>query len=63
MFVEFMHCRDCIYKFKIYKYKLAVDHYNGRKNVKRCIGCENLQRFYKDQVKKVVEAKIKECDN
>lgn len=50
IFVEFIHCKDCTKRFKNYFSVLAVEHYNNRKNVVRCIGCSNLQKFYRERV-------------
>ncbi len=61
IFVEFIHCKDCIYMFKIYRCETAVVHYNCRKNVMRCIGCESLQRFNKEIVKPYEKRKNKDC--
>ncbi len=60
MFVEFIKCKDCIYLFNILPVAEVENHYNIRKNVKRCIGCEKLEKYYQEKEKqKNKKAKIK----
>ncbi len=61
IFVQFIPCRDCIYMFKISRNALALEHYTNRKNIKRCIGCEELQLFYKERVQVYEQRKINKC--
>ncbi len=50
-FVEFISCKDCGLVFKKCWGDKVVEHYYGRRKIKRCIGCEKMEKYNKEKVK------------
>ncbi len=49
-FVEFISCKDCGHIFKKHWGDKVLEHYYGRKKIKRCIGCEKMEKYNKEKV-------------
>ncbi len=55
MFVEFVSCKKCNTIFNYFPRDEVKEHYESRKNLKRCLGCEKLDSYYKKNLKKKVK--------
>lgn len=51
MFVEFVSCKECNSIFKSFPSEEIKEHYESRKRIKRCLGCEKIEK-YNNQFKK-----------
>ncbi len=50
-FVEFITCKDCGLIFKKCWGDKVVEHYYGRRRIKRCVGCEKMEKYNRERVK------------